>query len=61
MLLAVNIFGQETLLSWILEKLLRVLFYRDLADLAPTSKGIFTETPMVNSDVLDKIREGSAS
>jgi hypothetical protein len=61
MLLAVNIFGQETLLSWIPEKLLRVLFYRDLADLAPTSKGIFTETPMVNSDVLDKIREGSAS
>jgi hypothetical protein len=60
-LLAMNIFGQEILLSWIPEKLLRVFFYRDLADLAPANKGIFTETPMVNSAVLDKIREGSAS
>ncbi|KAJ4485662.1 hypothetical protein J3R30DRAFT_3441050 [Lentinula aciculospora] len=61
-LLAMNIFGQEILLSWIPEKLLRMFFYRDLADLAPPSnKGIFTETPMVNSDVLDKIREGSAA
>ncbi|KIK70529.1 hypothetical protein GYMLUDRAFT_32559 [Collybiopsis luxurians FD-317 M1] len=61
MLLAMNIFGQEILLSWIPEKLLRVFFYRDLADLAPADKGIYTGTPMVNSDVLDKIREGSAS
>ncbi|KAJ3857247.1 hypothetical protein EV368DRAFT_30664 [Lentinula lateritia] len=61
-LLAMNIFGQEILLSWIPEMLLRKFFYRDLADLAPPSnKGIFTETPMVNSDVLDKIRDGSAA
>ncbi|KAJ3845510.1 hypothetical protein F5878DRAFT_654872 [Lentinula raphanica] len=60
--LAMNIFGQEVVLSWIPEKLLRRFFYRDLEDLAPPSnKGIFTETPMVNSDVLDKIREGSAA
>ncbi|KAF5392508.1 hypothetical protein D9757_002289 [Collybiopsis confluens] len=63
MLLAMNIFGQEIFLSWIPEKLLRIFFYRDLADLAPSSNspGIFTETPMVNSEVLGKIRQGSAS
>lgn len=60
MLLALNIFGQETFLSWIPETLLRKFFYRDLQDLAPTDKGLFTGTPMVNSDVLDKIREGKA-
>ncbi|ESK92162.1 flavin-binding monooxygenase-like protein [Moniliophthora roreri MCA 2997] len=60
MLLAMNIFGQETYLSWIPEFLLRRFFYRNLADLAPSHQGIFTETPMVNSDVLNKIRDGSA-
>ncbi|KAK3324490.1 hypothetical protein B0T19DRAFT_231364 [Cercophora scortea] len=60
MLLALNIFGQETLLSWIPELLLRKLFYRDLEDLAPPAgKGIFTETPMVNSDVMAKLRSGA--
>ncbi|KAB8346150.1 hypothetical protein FH972_023196 [Carpinus fangiana] len=62
-LLAFNIFGQETLFSWIPENLLRIFFYRDLADIAPpkgSSKGIFTETPMVNSRVFDLIREGKA-
>jgi cation diffusion facilitator CzcD-associated flavoprotein CzcO len=60
MLFAFNIFGQETLLSWIPEMLLRKFFYRDLEDLAPTDKGIFTGTPMVNSDVMEKIRSGNA-
>jgi cation diffusion facilitator CzcD-associated flavoprotein CzcO len=60
MLFAFNIFGQETILSWIPEMLLRKFFYRDLEDLAPTDKGIFTGTPMVNSDVLEKIRSGKA-
>jgi len=60
MLLAFNIFGQEIYISWIPEFLLRRFFYRDLEDLAP-KKGLFMETPMVNSDVLDKIREGSAA
>lgn len=59
-LLSLNIFGQETLLSWIPELLLKKLFYRDLEDLAPTSQGLFTGTPMVNSDVLEKIRAGKA-
>lgn len=59
-LLALNIFGQETFLSWIPELFLKKFFYRDLEDLAPTDKGIFTGTPMVNSDVMDKIREGKA-
>jgi hypothetical protein len=59
-LFSLNIFGQETFLSWIPEMILRKFFYRDLRDLAPTDKGIFTGTPMVNSDVLDKIRSGKA-
>jgi hypothetical protein len=58
-LLSLNIFGQETFLSWIPELLLRKLFYRDLADLmAPTDHGLFMGTPMVNSDVMEKVRSG---
>ena len=59
-LLAFNIFGQETVFSWIPESLLRVFFYRDLKDIAPTSGGLFTGTPMVNSDVFHQIRRGKA-
>lgn len=59
-LLSFNIFGQETFLSWIPELLLKKFFYRDLEDLAPTDQGLFTGTPMVNSDVMDKIRSGEA-
>ncbi|KAI9851610.1 MAG: hypothetical protein M1838_003204 [Thelocarpon superellum] len=59
-LLAMNVLGQETFFSWIPETLLKRLFYRDLEDLAPSNKGIFTDTPMVNSDVLDQIRDGTA-
>ena len=62
-LLSLNVLGQETLLSWIPEAALRLLFYRDLYDLAPppsSGKGIFTETPMVNDDVLDLVRSGKA-
>lgn len=58
--LAMNIFGQETVLSWIPEKLLKVFFYRDLSDLAPPSEGLFTETPMVNSDIFHQIRAHKA-
>jgi cation diffusion facilitator CzcD-associated flavoprotein CzcO len=60
MLLALNIFGQETFLSWIPELLLRKMFYRDLEDLAPANKGIFTDTPMVNSDIMEKLRSKRA-
>ena len=59
-LLSFNIWGGETIFSWIPEMLLRKFFYRDLQDLAPTERGLFTETPMVNSDVMDKIRSGQA-
>lgn len=62
-LLSLNIFGSETIFSFIPETLLRVFFYRDLADLAPpkgSNKGIFTDTPMVNSDVLEQVRTGRA-
>ncbi|KAK3307135.1 uncharacterized protein B0T15DRAFT_166035 [Chaetomium strumarium] len=59
-LLALNIFGQETFLSWIPELLLRKMFYRDLEDLAPANKGIFTDTPMVNSDIMEKLRSKKA-
>lgn len=57
-LFAFNIFGQETIFSWIPESLLRIFFYRDLDDLAPQSQGLFTETPMVNSDIFHQIRAG---
>jgi thioredoxin reductase len=63
-LLALNIFGSETIFSWIPESILRLFFYRDLYDISPPSdsgKGIFTETPMVNSQILDLIREGKAT
>ncbi|KAK5167813.1 uncharacterized protein LTR77_007512 [Saxophila tyrrhenica] len=63
-LLSLNIFGSETPLSWIPENLLRLFFYRDLSDLSPprgSSKGLFTETPMVNNAVFDQIRSGRAS
>ena len=60
MLLAFNIFGQETIFSWIPERLLRVFFYRDLKDLAPDDGSLFTGTPMVNSDVFRQIRAGNA-
>ncbi|KAK4959160.1 hypothetical protein LTR10_003959 [Elasticomyces elasticus] len=62
-LLALNIFGAETPLSFIPENILRLFFYRDLKDLAPpkdSGKGLFTETPMVNNDVLEQIRSGNA-
>ena len=59
-LLAFNIFGQETVFSWIPESMLRIFFYRDLEDLAPDSKGLFTETPMVNSDIFHQIRRHKA-
>lgn len=59
-LLSFNVFGAETMFSWIPEWFLRKFFYRDLQDLAPTDKGLFTGTPMVNSDVMDKIRDGKA-
>lgn len=58
--LSLNVFGSETIFSWIPEGLLRVFFYRDLKDLAPTEKGLFTGTPMVNSDIFHQIREGHA-
>ena len=61
-LLAFNIFGQETVFSRIPESLLRIFFYRELDDLAPPAGtgGLFTETPMVNSDIFYQIREGKA-
>ncbi|KAI7227888.1 FAD/NAD(P)-binding domain-containing protein [Hortaea werneckii] len=62
-LLSLNIFGAETSFSWIPENLLRLFFYRDLADLSPprnSKTGLFTETPMVNNDVLELIRAGKA-
>ena len=59
MILAFNILGQETIFSWIPERLLRMFFYRDLKDLAPDDGSLFTSTPMVNSDVFKQIRAGN--
>ncbi|KAL2810016.1 hypothetical protein BJX63DRAFT_423381 [Aspergillus granulosus] len=58
-LLALNIFGQETFLSWIPESLLHKFFYRDLQDIAP-SGGLYTQTPMANSELFEQIRAGKA-
>lgn len=60
-LLAMNIFGQETIFSWIPEKILKTFFYRDLEDIAPPSEGLFTGTPMVNSDIFHQIRAHKAA
>ncbi|KAK7179503.1 hypothetical protein DPSP01_011940 [Paraphaeosphaeria sporulosa] len=63
-LLAMNVLGSETIFSWIPENILRLFFYRDLYDISPprnSGKGLFTETPMVNDDVLDLVRSGKAS
>lgn len=61
MLLALNPFGEETRLSWIPEVLLKRFFYRDLEDLAPAKAGLYTQTPMVNEDVLREVRNGKVS
>lgn len=58
-LLSFNVLGQETTLSWIPEGLLRKFFYRDLQDISP-SGGLYTETPMANSDLFNQIRQGKA-
>ncbi|KAL8294568.1 hypothetical protein RB597_007794 [Gaeumannomyces tritici] len=60
-LISWNVLGQETVFSWIPELLLRKLFYRDLEELSPPKgKGIFTDTPMVNSEVMRHLRSGRA-
>ncbi len=59
-LLAFNIFGQETIFSRVPEFILRIFFYRDLKDIAPADRGLFTETPMVNSDIFRQIRAQKA-
>ncbi|KAG9239013.1 hypothetical protein BJ875DRAFT_366794 [Amylocarpus encephaloides] len=58
--LALNIFDGETILAWIPEILLRKFFYRDIEDLASTHQRPFTDTPMINSGVMNKIRSGQA-
>ncbi|KJZ76490.1 hypothetical protein HIM_04219 [Hirsutella minnesotensis 3608] len=58
-LLSLNVFGQETVLSFIPEFFLKRFFYRGLEDIIP-EKGLYTGTPMVNSDLMDKLREGKA-
>lgn len=59
-LLAFNIFGQETIFSWIPETILRLFFYRDLKDISPAGAGLFQSTPMVNSEIFEQIRAGKA-
>lgn len=60
-LLALNPFGEETSFSWIPESILRIFFYRDLEDLTPAKAGLYTQTPMVNDDVLRQVRAGRVS
>ncbi|KAI0471643.1 monooxygenase [Xylariaceae sp. FL0804] len=58
-LLAIGPLGEETNLSWIPESLLKIFFYRDLADLAPANTGLFTETPMCNDRIMTQLRSGA--
>lgn len=64
-LLSLNILGHETILSRIPETLLRTFFYRDMQDIAPPARdgrvGLFTDTPMVNSDIMGQLRAGQAT
>ncbi|KAI2602141.1 FAD/NAD(P)-binding domain-containing protein [Hypoxylon sp. NC1633] len=59
-LFSLNIWGQETTLSFIPEFLLKKFFYRELQDIAPNDKGLFMDTPMVNSDIMNLLRTGKA-
>lgn len=61
-LLSLNILGAETYFSYIPEWFLRRFFYRELSDLAPPhgGEGIWESTPMVNDQVLEQIRSGTA-
>ncbi|KAF4585654.1 Flavin-binding monooxygenase-like family protein [Ophiocordyceps camponoti-floridani] len=61
-LLSFNLLGRETRFSWVTEWLLRRFFYgTELEELSPPSdKGFFTDTPMVNSDLMTLVREGRA-
>lgn len=38
-----------------------IIFYRDLRDLAPKKKRLYTETPLCNSDVLNMVRSGKVN
>lgn len=59
-LLASNIWGQEVALAWIPEWLLKKFFYRDLDDIVP-SRGLYTESPLVNTEIFNLIRAGKAT
>ncbi|EJD00301.1 FAD/NAD-binding domain-containing protein [Fomitiporia mediterranea MF3/22] len=58
-LLAMQPFGREMPLSFIVEGLLRKFHYKDLApDVAPQNRGLFAGTPVVNDTILHHIRSG---
>jgi hypothetical protein len=40
--------------------LLQKFFYRDLDDISPANKGLYTDTPMVSSDLFSQIRSSKA-
>lgn len=60
-LLSLNIASHLSFLGSVPEFFLRKCFYRDLQALAPTGKGLFTDTPVCNSDVLDMVRSGKVN
>ncbi|KAK8227374.1 hypothetical protein HDK90DRAFT_57615 [Phyllosticta capitalensis] len=62
LLLIMNVFGRETIFSWVPEWLLRTFFYRELKEISPPpgSLGLFTETPMSSDNVLAHVRSGKA-
>ncbi|TQB70391.1 hypothetical protein MPDQ_000605 [Monascus purpureus] len=59
-LVASNLWGEEGFVAWIPEWLLKKFFYRDLQDMVP-STGLYTASPLVNSELFYLIRQGSAT
>ncbi|OCB87566.1 FAD/NAD-binding domain-containing protein [Sanghuangporus baumii] len=58
-ILAMQPFGREMPLSFVVESFLRKFHYGGLAPaVAPQNKGLFAGTPVVNDVILDYIREG---
>jgi hypothetical protein len=56
--IAMQPFGRQMPLSWVWESFIRWYHYGDLSDLAPSDKGVFEGTPVVNNKFLDDIRAG---
>ncbi|PIL34408.1 hypothetical protein GSI_03183 [Ganoderma sinense ZZ0214-1] len=57
-LIAAQPFGRQTPFSFLWEKLIVLLNYRDAPELVPARVGIFEGTPVVNDEFVDWVRQG---